>query len=323
MKYNINLIRGCMRLTTIVVATVAIASSSFGAIGETPPQFEPRKADEVIHAEKGFVFMIWNGKTVIHSGGFYNSRAFMESFQYRDNHKMNNADINKFLKPYLAAGLRTGPVTSIGKVDYLSLLDRDGSIPAMIGYNLENNILSVTTFDAWVQIYPEESAQRAAMLKQNKAKATSATAAPADKKNDCLIVATEAFARLKQSSAWTRIAGFTFLNDGVDAGGHAVVFFQPTASSNVFMYDKTLGSIDLGTQSHELLDIIDALNAKMKAADLFQAGDPNWLAEAGGLANNDTPTIDDADSTINPDTAKQLIDAAIDRANSWQSRVSN
>ena len=51
MKYNINLIRGYMRLTTIVIATVALASSSFGALYDTLSQFEPRKADDVTRVD--------------------------------------------------------------------------------------------------------------------------------------------------------------------------------------------------------------------------------------------------------------------------------
>ena len=55
------------------------------------------------------------------------------------------------------------------------------------------------------------------------------------------------------------------------------MFYQPTSSSNVFMYDETFGSLDLGTQSHGLTVIIDSLNRMMKKADLFQAGDPHWV----------------------------------------------
>ena len=131
---------------------------------------------------------------------------------------MNNADINKFLAPYARAGMSTGPVTRHGKDDFLPLLDRNGKTPAMIYYAREKNVLSVMTWDCWISVYPKEAAQRAALLKQK----APATPAPADEKNDCLIIATEAFARLKQSSAWARIASFDFLNDGKKESGHAV-----------------------------------------------------------------------------------------------------
>ena len=69
-----------MRLTTIVIATVALASSSFGALYETPSQFEPRKPDDVTRVDSSTVFMTWLGKTVDHAGGFQNGKCFMETF---------------------------------------------------------------------------------------------------------------------------------------------------------------------------------------------------------------------------------------------------
>ena len=54
--------------------------------------------------------------------------------------------------------------------------------------------------------------------------------------NDCLLVATEAYARLQKSAYWAKIAGFTWFENAKDVGGHAVVFYQPTADSNIWMY---------------------------------------------------------------------------------------
>ena len=243
---------------------------------------EPRKPDDVMRVDSSTVFMTWLGKTVVHVGGFQKGKCFSETFSFRDGHRMTQADINKFLAPYLRAGLSSGPVTNDGKDDFLSLHDRNGEAPAMIRHAREKNVLSVMTWDCWISVYPKEAAQRAALLKQK----APAPSAPTDEKNDCLIIATEAFARLKQSSAWARIAAFDFLKDGKKEGGHAVVFYQPTATSNVFIYDKTFGSLDLQTRSHELTVIIEHLNAMMKKADLFQVGDPKWLGEAGGLVSD-------------------------------------
>jgi hypothetical protein len=69
---------------------------------------------------------------------------------------------------------------------------------------------------------------------------------------DCLLVATEAYSRLKNTAYWARIGKFVILKDGKIIGGHAATFFQPTQNSNVFMYDKEEGSCDLRTKSHEL-----------------------------------------------------------------------
>ena len=76
---------------------------------------------------------------------------------------------------------------------------------------------------------------------------------------DCLLVATEAYARLKNTAYWVKIAKFVITKDGKVVGGHAALFFQPTQNSNVFMYDRDEGSSDLHTQSHDPLTLELAL----------------------------------------------------------------
>jgi hypothetical protein len=99
------------------------------------------------------------------------------------------------------------------------------------------------------------------------------TATPADQ-NDCLPFALEALKRLKKSSHWAEIAGFTWIENGKRIGGHAVVFYQPTEKTNVFMYDRS-GSFDLQTRSHDLGEIIDALNQLTR--DNLRVESPRWL----------------------------------------------
>ena len=82
---------------------------------------------------------------------------------------------------------------------------------------------------------------------------------PSKDENDCLLVATEAYARMQKTAYWAKIAGFTWIKDGKVIGKHAVLFYQPTESSNVFMYDKD-GSLPIATQSHDLNEIINSLN---------------------------------------------------------------
>ena len=62
-----------------------------------------------------------------------------------------------------------------------------------------------------------------------------AVAATPDEK-DCLLVATEAYARMQKTAEWAKIAGFNWLQNKKTIGGHAVVFYQPTQNSNVWMY---------------------------------------------------------------------------------------
>jgi hypothetical protein len=92
--------------------------------------------------------------------------------------------------------------------------------------------------------------------------------------NDCLIVATEAYGRLSKSAYWTRIGGFNILKDENLVNGHAVVFYQPTPGSNVWMYDAS-GSFDLRTKSHDLTVIAGAVNALLKQN--VRISDAEWV----------------------------------------------
>jgi hypothetical protein len=135
-----------------------------------------------------------------------------------------------------------------------------------------------------------------AMVVSSATQKSSPTPAPAPETtpNDCLIVATEAFARLSKSAAWARIAGFKIWEAGkASAGiGHAVVFYQPTQASNVWLYDSN-GSHDMGTQSHELATLITALNRSLKVN--YAVSDASWLD--GYLSTDPDAGLKDAAST--------------------------
>ena len=87
-------------------------------------------------------------------------------------------------------------------------------------------------------------------------------------------MATETFARLEKSAYWAQIAGFTWFENNTKLGGHAVVFYQPTQNSNVWMYDRS-GSLDLQTKSHDLFEIIAALNRLTRKN--LRVESPKWL----------------------------------------------
>ena len=118
----------------------------------------------------------------------------------------------------------------------------------------------------------QEVAAYATYLEQQLAAPTAVAPEVSEDNKDCLIVATEMQARLRGSAQWSRIAAFSW-KVGAKRYGHAVVFYQPDVNSNVFFYDKGFGSIDLGTQSHELPELIGALN------ELYDAGaqNPRWI----------------------------------------------
>jgi len=100
---------------------------------------------------------------------------------------------------------------------------------------------------------------------------------PSKDENDCLLVATEAYARMQKTAYWAKIAGFTWIKDGKVIGKHAVLFYQPTESSNVFTYDKD-GSLPIATQSHDLNEIINSLNELFGTAKVpLRAQSAIWI----------------------------------------------
>jgi hypothetical protein len=132
--------------------------------------------------------------------------------------------------------------------------------------------------------------------------------APTDQ-NDCLPFALEALARLKKSSHWAEIAGFTWIEDGTEIGGHAVVFYQPTEKTNVFMYDRS-GSYDLQTRSHDLAEIIAALNQLTR--DNLRVESPRWLEsddsreEFASSKSDRQPNWSSTAPTTSEQTAEQI-----------------
>jgi hypothetical protein len=105
---------------------------------------------------------------------------------------------------------------------------------------------------------------------------------PPPSKNDCLIVATETYARLKNTAYWARIAGFDFASR--DAPGHAVVLFQPAQGSTVWLYDAA-GSRDLGIKSHNLSELKEAISGWLKGN--ARVSDIRWIGEERGLSSEE------------------------------------
>jgi hypothetical protein len=99
-------------------------------------------------------------------------------------------------------------------------------------------------------------------------------------KNDCLIVATEIFARLKNTAYWARIAGFDYATSERNAPGHAVVLYEPAQGSTVWLYDDA-GSRDLAIKSHDLSELKEAIAGWLKGN--ARVSDIRWIGEEGGL----------------------------------------
>ncbi len=82
-----------------------------------------------------------------------------------------------------------------------------------------------------------------------------------DKANprDCLIVATIAYHRLQQAGVWAEIVGLVVTEDGVPhPRGHAVVLFQASTKSQIFLYDES-GSVPIGTTSRKAEDVYQGI----------------------------------------------------------------
>lgn len=125
--------------------------------------------------------------------------------------------------------------------DYLLIWDR-------------NNIGEINTIasNALKTIQPAPVPQNAAPV------APQSHPVSGDSEPDCLIVATKKYWELKPTGIWEKIG--RFYENTLAPGGHAVLFYQPTPGSRVMMYDKTFGSLELPTQSHDLNEILETLN---------------------------------------------------------------
>jgi hypothetical protein len=272
------------KLTPTIIATLALASSAFGAIGETPEQFETGKPVNVHKYQQGTVSMTWAGPRVVHMGLFgpvsEGQRCVMEKFWFRDGHALSTAEIGKFLAPYLHL-VSTYETLNDGTTTYTFWKADDGTVFTVVMYDMDKHTLSVMTTLVWEQVYKADALAKVA--EYNKREEQSAASAPApaveSEQQDCLIIATEALARLSKSAYWARIAGFRINKNSDVVGSHAVVFFQPTASSNVFMYDKT-GSLDLGTQSHDSTELTAAVN-RLLSRD-YRVEDTKWVGNYAG-----------------------------------------
>ena len=132
-----------MKTTAAILAmALAIVTASKAELGETPKEFEPRKADRV-EDYKGATLMMWHGKKLTHAGAFKNGRAIQETFHFIDDHAMTGIEIGKFTKPYENLNWSKGVETDDGTRWLLT--DASGSLVAVIVY--VSNTLQI--WDAW------------------------------------------------------------------------------------------------------------------------------------------------------------------------------
>lgn len=95
---------------------------------------------------------------------------------------------------------------------------------------------------------------------------------PRDLDNDCGIIAAEAYSRLSDTGCWTRVIFFRAVvgpcsphvakRPTLQIVAHAITAFQYNEGSNILLFDRG-GTCELQTKSHELKDIIPALEKFM------------------------------------------------------------
>jgi hypothetical protein len=236
----------------IIIATLAMATSAKAMIGQTP--------DQVIQGAR-------RDKNTLHiEAAPYGDRSAIQVY-YRDSAEINHVfgsngrEIGWFLT---APGRLTSEEVFAMQRMYKTRWEGAGILNGVSSYQSESNLYMGVSrnekFD-FVTILDQanmfEIAQ--ALVKERD---TNAAAAPSSTPNDCMIVATEAYTRLKRTSYWVQMAGIKFIENGQDKG-HPIVFYQPTANSNVFMYDAS-GSYDLHTKSHDLERLTPVLDSLLK-----------------------------------------------------------
>jgi hypothetical protein len=285
------------QLTAIIIATLAVATSAMAKIGETYGQIltdAKRDKDTV-----DFRVYDFEGRTAL--GVRYRDGAFIRhvfgtngreiAFYLFSPKRVTQTDIGKIQRMFHTTW------RSMGKLPDGSPYWKSGSgLTMALDRRQSYDYLCIFDMSRIDEIPGSSREQRADR------------AAPTPDKNDCLIVATEAQARLKKTAYWSRVGAFMQTVNGKNVGGHAVAFFQPNDTSQVFMYDED-GSLPLHTQSHDLTEIIAALNRVWSIKNLpVRAQSPEWVGDEAKPAT----TAQTQRST------KDFVDAANERYEQWK-----
>jgi hypothetical protein len=145
---------------TVMALAMITASGVFGAIGETPEQFESFKPTEVNLDKYGGAEMIWVGKRVSHAGYFINGRAVSESIWFTDQHPISKVECAKLLKPY--DSLIQRPITVEGVEFYQYETPVGGVVVFVAGYNFRLNVINLwapEVFEAMIDQAREANAE--------------------------------------------------------------------------------------------------------------------------------------------------------------------
>jgi hypothetical protein len=257
------------KLVTIIVATLALATSAMAKIGETYAQVksEAQQDRDTVSMSVGDYYgrtllqvQYRNGDAIRH---LFGSNGREIAFYWRANHNVTDREI--------------GIVMRIFKTRWYAVRAAN---PQFLKWESANGLVMVVDSN-FMSIFDQSRISEVPAPSENDDPQQSAP--PVDKK-DCLIIATEAFARLSKTSQWARIVKFTLNKDGKPVTGHAACLYQPNAGSNVYMYDQDLGSLNLQTESHELSEIAPVLSQVSRVLGGYSsASRAEWIGAEGGV----------------------------------------
>jgi hypothetical protein len=261
-------------MKTLATLFCLIAATSVNAeLGETPGQFEPRRADEVFSYRSG-ITMVWHGKKLTHSGWFVNGKAQSESFWWNDNRRMDNDDFAKLLKPYNWLSFDRDWQNSDG-LSFKQMRSRNGTAVGVVAYS-RYNTLHIYTSWAWSDLLTAAADEQ--RQQQQPAPAASPdvddeqwpgvivqaqpTPSAQSQKEDCVLVAKENLKRLEPISFWAKELHFIYIVKGKTLEvGHDVVAWKDKPTSYVNVIDSS-GTFTLFTKSTESKVILQELGSR-------------------------------------------------------------
>jgi hypothetical protein len=255
----------------LLALSLTISSNAFAALGETPRQFEARKPDAVEQMHGG-TFMKWVGPKLTHTGWFgSDGKAQVETFWFNDHHWITGPELSTFMKPYDKAGIKHGEWSefSDGMGRAMPLYVKDGRIGAILSYSYEDNSATIWLAKIFYAANQNSSTQSAAP-------SASAQATPVQ---DCAVVATELYARLKPSAYWARIFFFQYTRPDGFKSGHAVVVWKVDANTQVLVGDRG-GTYAIDTSFTDL----DLIKAEIESKNGFTITDAQWGSESTSQA---------------------------------------
>jgi hypothetical protein len=276
-----------IKLVTFIITTLALATSAMANIGETKEQIIARsKRDKATSGmnlldnagKLSLQVRYRDGSAMEHTFG-KNGRAI--AFAYLWPRRLTNNELVQFQRAFRTTWRSMGSSNGFSgweSTNHLGMtLDHSQTYDRVTVFDLSRE----KELEDWPARKKQQSTAKAPRTIPVDPDFVPVKPAPkpavTTEENDCLIVATEAHARLKKTNCWSRIVAFKWIDDEENkSGGHAAVFYQPTEDSNVFMYDKMLGSLDLHTQSHDLAELTDALNQIFRKVNA-RAKSPRWI----------------------------------------------